>query len=400
MNASMTMLLKQLLESPRTSSRLLVYDPFREPDREDLVKEVIGLANADVEGPRNILFGVNAGAIEGNGIVGISPSAMADLKQAHRLLSALIEPVLHLAFIFDRINGKLVGALEIDGCDFGPFYVGQDFSKELSRGQCWVRDGRQLRTADRSDLVQNKRPEKIEEPAKPAEKPSIAVGFNDQPDCQLIELPVPDTSNPPFAEEKPDAKKPSKFKQAIKDTVSTVTTQILRLGHASKPALAAGSDQGGIELQTEVDENAGKLLTDAQNHYYFEEKAVQLNVMVCNTGTESIKDVRLELGFPRVPDFDVADRLYISPFDKRSPAEIKNLGYPVVKHRDNAIFARRSFSLLAPDRPEQAFRCPLRLAVGPGMQGRKLAILYKLRGPNKEKLGSGRLKIKFRRASS
>ncbi len=95
------MLLRQLLKSLKTSSKLLVYDPFRALDQEELVKEVIGLANADVDGPRNILFGVNAGAIEGGGIVGIAESAMADLKKSHRLLSALIEPVL-LSLVFIR----------------------------------------------------------------------------------------------------------------------------------------------------------------------------------------------------------------------------------------------------------------------------------------------------------
>ena len=109
------MLLKQLLESPKTSSKLVVFDPFRDLEQEEMVKEVIGLANADVDGPRNILFGINAGAAVGSGIVGIADSDMADLKKAHRLLSKLIEPVLHLAFIYDRINGKPVGTLEIDG---------------------------------------------------------------------------------------------------------------------------------------------------------------------------------------------------------------------------------------------------------------------------------------------
>ena len=110
-----TMLLKQMLTSPTTSSELLVYDPFRAFDRESLVQEVIGLANAEVEGPRNILFGVNPGGVNGAKIVGIPDSAIGDLKRAHRLISAMVEPLLDLAFIFDRVDGKLVGALEIDG---------------------------------------------------------------------------------------------------------------------------------------------------------------------------------------------------------------------------------------------------------------------------------------------
>jgi hypothetical protein len=47
----MKMLLKQLIESPMNSSKLLVCDPFRQLDPEELVTEVIGLANADVDAP-------------------------------------------------------------------------------------------------------------------------------------------------------------------------------------------------------------------------------------------------------------------------------------------------------------------------------------------------------------
>lgn len=42
------------------------------------------------------------------------------LTKAHRAVSALVKPIVHLAFIFDKIEGRLVGALEIDGCDDGP----------------------------------------------------------------------------------------------------------------------------------------------------------------------------------------------------------------------------------------------------------------------------------------
>ncbi len=389
------MFLKQLLESPKTSSKLLVYDPFRELDQEELVREVIGLANADVDGPRNILFGINAGAIEGGGIVGIAESAMADLKKAHRLLSALIEPVLHLAFIYDRINGKLVGTLEIDGCDDGPYVVGQDFSEKLSRGQSWIREGFELRAIDRTELAQISTPKLAKQPAKATEQPSITVGFNDDLDCKLLEMPVPDTSNPPFAQDKWKVEQPLDLKKAIKDTIGTVTSRILHLGRAPKHDPVVESDEYGTDTQTDLFRETGILFDNAENHYYFEEKALKLNLTVCNKGTEGIEAVSIEIGFPRLPDFDVADQLYISPFDKRSSYEVNNLGYPEVERRDGAILVRSSLGALAPDRPEPAFRCALRLAVGPRMTGRKVAIQYKLRGQSKQSLGKGRLKIKF-----
>ena len=377
------MLLKQLLQQPQTSSTLFVCDPFREPDHEELVKEVIGLANADVDGPRYILFGVNAGAMEGSGYVGIADSAMADLKKAHRLLSAMIEPVLHLAFIYDKINSKLVGALEIDGCDEGPYVVGQDFSEELSRGRCWIREGHELRAVHQSDLASKSTPE-ASGLHKLIEPPQLTVSFNDQADCKQIELTVPDTSDPPFGGEKQRVKKPTTLTQTIKNVVETVTVQILRLG---KTHNATASTDMFRETQT--------IFAGAADHYYFEEKALQLNLTVCNEGKESVEDVSIELGFPRIPDFEIADHLYLSPFDKRSSNEIKNLGYPDVDVLAKAILVRSSLDGLSPGCSVQAFRCPLRMAVGPNMQKKKIAINYTLRWQNKEVIGQGRLKILF-----
>ena len=203
------MLLQQLIQQPIASSKLVVCDPFRTPEPAELVKEVIGLANADVDGPRYILFGINPGAMEGSKIVGIKADAAAALKKAHRLISAQIEPVVSLAFIFDRINGKLAGALEIDGDDDGPFVPGEDVSAELSGDQTWVREGRELRVVNISDLDSGNAQESIgvideDAPAEPLEIPSIDVGFNEEPDCDCIELSIPDTSNPPFVNEKDD----------------------------------------------------------------------------------------------------------------------------------------------------------------------------------------------------
>jgi len=204
-----------------------------------------------------------------------------------------------------------------------------------------------------------------------------------------------DTSDPPFAKEKKDVKQALNLKKAIKDTVSTITTRILSLGRAPAQVAAVDPDERDMDSQTDVVRATVVLFGDAENHYYYEEKALELNLAVCNKGTESIDGVSIELGFPRLPDFDVADRLYVSPFDKRSSFELKNLGYPEVERFDDGILVRSTIGLLSPGSPTQAFRCPLRLAVGPGMQGRKLAILYALHGQNGLSLGKGRLKIKF-----
>ena len=388
------MLLKQLLESPKTSSKLLVCDPFREQDREELVKEVIGLANADVDGPRYILFGINAGAIAGSGIVGIAESAMADLKKAYRLLAALIEPVVHLAFIYDRINGKLVGTLEIDGCDDGPYVVGQDFSEKLSRGQSWIREGRQLRGADSIDL------EQIRARVGRKQTWAVKIGFDDQPDCELLELKIPNTSNPPSIRAKRQIKRTLNWQKTIKNTLGTINTRLSRLLHVRQHGIGVEFDSRGKSTLIDLHGKIGNEFTEADDYYFFEEKALKLNLTICNKDEDGLVDVNITLAFPRSQDFDVADRLYTGPGDKRSPLEAEMAGYPEVQRLKHGTLVRASLGYLAPNRPQQVFRCALRLAVGPTMRGKKVAIKYTLRAKNKQSLSKGRLKIKFGEVSA
>ena len=223
----------------------------------------------------------------------------------------------------------------------------------------------------------------------------MAVGFNDQPDCALVEMDIPDTSDPPFAEETKQVKEPSGLRKTLKEKIGTVTSRILRLGSVQKHDSAVDSDYSDSGQQNEEFDGSETVVVDANNHYFFEEKALQLNLCVCNKGSEGIEDVSIKLGFPRIEDFDVVDRLYISPFDKRSEHGVRNLGYPDVEHCDDAIMVRSSIGTLTPDSPKQAFKCALRLAVGPRMQGKKLAIIYRLRGVDNQSLAKGRLKIKF-----
>ena len=376
---------------------MLVCDPFRMTGREELVKEVIGLANARVTGPRHILFGVNPGAVDGNKIVGISEAGMSDLKKAHRHISELIEPVVSLAFMFDMIGGKLVGALEIDDCDAGPFAVGQDYSRELALGKAWIREGHDLREVDTSSLVEMDGPEEAEvaeepEVIEPEEIPVIDVGFNDDPDKSVIEFPIPDTSNPPFGNQMLDAVDDKNLKQTLRDAVSTATTRILSL---------AKKNQGDSDpnSSTDVVRAAEDICTDADNHYFYEERAIHLDLVACNKGDQAIGDVEIELGFPVIDGLEVVDRVHVNPFDQRAKAKLKKSDYPKVESRDQGIFVQSRIGKLDPNSPIPALRSALRLAVAPSMARRKIAVLYTLRR-NGQEIGDGRLKIQFGEVAS
>ena len=386
-----TMLLKQLLASPTTSSELLVFDPFQSFDRESLVREVIGLANASVDGPRNILFGVNPGGVNGQKIVGIPDTAIGDLKRAHRLISGLVEPLLDLAFIFDRIDGKLVGALEIDGCEFGPYFLAHDLSDELRRGACWQRDGRDLVEIDRRQLLNGhaQASVEVEDTALPDDV-RVSVGFNDDPDCEFVEITAPDASNPPFADEdsSSDTSMTRTITRTLKDTMR-LTTQMLNL---SKDDASANDESCDVD-------DAGKAIAEAaRKHYFFEECAAMVDLCIRNDCDTALKDVAVEIGMPRVPGLDVADRIHTNPFDKRAAGVSSQSSYPDVEHRDKAVFIRTTIGSIAANDTQALFGTPLRFSARNKALGKKVALSYKLRASDGRKLCEGRVKVRFSEA--
>ncbi len=386
-----TMLLKQMLASPTTSSELLVFDPFQAFDRESLVREVIGLANASVEGPRNILFGVNPGGVNGAKIVGIPDNAVGDLKRAHRLISGLVEPLLELAFVFDRIDGKLVGALEIGGCEFGPYFLAHDLSDELRRGACWQRDGRELVEIDRRALLigHTQVSEEVEPVALPDDV-EASIGFNDDPDCEFIEVSVPDASNPPFADENTSGETSTTrtISQTLKNTMR-LTTQMLNLAKEDESANDDACDE----------HDAGKEIAEAaRKHYFFEECAAKVDLCIRNDCDTELRDVAVEIGMPRLPGLDLADQIYTNPFDKRAANVGGKSSYPDVEHRSSAIFARTTIGSIAAKDTRSLFGTSLRFAVKPKALGKKVALRCVLRAADGSKLCEGRVKMRFNEA--
>ena len=388
-----TMLLKQMLASPTTSSELLVFDPFQAVDRESLVREVIGLANASVEGPRNILFGVNPGGVNGAKIVGIPDNAIGDLKRAHRLISNLVEPLLDLAFIFDQVDGKLVGALEIDGCEFGPYFLAHDLSDELRRGACWQRDGRELVEIDRRALLNGHAQASVDvEPVALPDNVEVSVGFNDDPDCEFIEVTAPDASNPPFADEdmSSDTSMTRTITRTLKDTMR-LTTQMLNLAKEDEPADDPVSEE----------QDAGREIAEAaRKHYFFEECAAKVDLCIRNDCDTELRDLVVEIGMPRLPGLDIADQIYTNPFDKRSDNTGGKSSYPDVERRGGAFFVRTTIGSLAAKETRSLFGTSLRFAVSPKALGKKVALRCVLRATDGDKLCEGRVKIRFNEASA
>lgn len=86
---------------------------YADDEHAELLRDLLGLANAPVTGPRFLFLGVHDASGERR-IVGLAPQTWSDLK--HRLESLLggsIEPPLKVAVRALQVDGALIGMLSL-----------------------------------------------------------------------------------------------------------------------------------------------------------------------------------------------------------------------------------------------------------------------------------------------
>ena len=248
---------------------------------------------------------------------------------------------------------------------------------------------RSLRLADTIEL------EQIRERVAARKTWDFDIGLGDRSDRDVLCVEVPDTSEPPSASFRQEVRETIDWKEKARDLIGAVNTQVLRLFHVRHHGVEAEFDPRGTGTLRGIYDQAGDECAEADAYYYFEEKALKLNLTICNREEDRLEDVHLSLAFPHLPGLEVVDRLHADPDGKRTALEVGFLEYPEVEHREDRTVVRGSLGALAPNRPQQAFDCDLRLAVGRTMRGRKVAIHYTLRAGNKLGASRGRLKIRF-----
>lgn len=384
------MLLEPLLDQPADSPHILFrLEPYGSPRREQLIRDIIGLANAAFDVPRYIVFGAD-GHTGSPGRRGLSEAELETVKADVREASRLIEPELQLAPVYSRIEGKFFAAVEIHACDNPPYVVKEDFSRRLRRGECWVRTGVHSRPVKRADL------DRMYAQKAAVSKPKVQVGLSGDPAREVLELDMPDTGSPPSLQAMEKLRQSIEAKQAARQ-LNRDDTDVARLVHtrlygADQPFVPRGMDTLVDGLSSVEDE-----YREADLYYFYEQQAIKLNLTVSNGCDHALEGAAIELSIPRTEDFDVAEHLVAGPAATASNLEKELAGYPQVHKKGNVITVRASLGDIPPGARLPVFECPLRLAVGPKMKGQKVAIRYALVAQGLGMPCRGRLKLKFRR---
>ena len=385
------MFLEQLLDqSPDSPGLIFRRRPYGAQSQENLIREIIAMANAELDTPRYIVFGAESGSGLVD-LIGLEEPDLDAIKQDSRTASRLIEPELQLAPIFAQVRGRQVAALEIDGCGDPPYVVRQDITERLRRGECWIRSSGQIRPAQRTDL------DEMYARKRASRQAPVRVGLGDDIDCEMLELSVPDTSNPPSKQALRKIEQAIAAKKAAQQMLGRDDTAMARLVHARLYGSDVPFTARGMETLVEGFNAVEAEHKPADLFYLFEQQAIKLNLIIQNIRRDTLSGTAIEINFPRAEGFDIADHLYTDPAASASKLELELLGYPKVTKTASAIRVRASLGDLAAGSRQATFESPLRLAVGPEMRGQKVALRYTVVAHGLSHPCRGRLKLKFRR---
>lgn len=112
---------------------------YRKEQYENLLKDILGMANANVSGSRYIIMGVKQKITGDCDIIGLSGEAV-DPSIFQQLVIENIEPTIQCELHYLTVQGKLLAILEFISPNQQPYMLKKQFGK-LHIGTCYIRKG-------------------------------------------------------------------------------------------------------------------------------------------------------------------------------------------------------------------------------------------------------------------
>ncbi len=360
-------------------------EQYRKGSHEALLKDVLAMANADVEGDRHVVIGVKHLPDGSREIIGIERSAFVDPATYQELVRANIEPSIDVDYLSVDLDGKVLAVLRISGCEDPPYLMKKDFGA-LKIGDGFIRKGSHQARLTRSDfdrMIASKTPLGPSEsdlvisldPTKHIDRLTIDP---------LIDVALPSaraaaTIRAILAEREEHRKNPGlrKFGPAV-------------LANITMPSIFGGQPyhlRSDNELREDL-ENIAEAYIEDDLYELYEEHAFKLNIYITNQGTAYVEDAEIELTLPELDGLLVADQIHRKPARGSFPSidSLDGLAmpytYPTVQSVGNSILISDQIGEIKHQRTTEAFADPVRVAFGPDTAGEALQITCRIHARN------------------
>ena len=355
----------------------------------DFLRDLMAIANADVEGSRYIIVGAaldSGGRKHFNGVDGEDftgkPSYLA-------LAREFIEPPVRLRYESVIVDDARVGVFEIGDCQDRPYMMRKDYSETLRRGDAYKRSGdravkmnrRQLQTLFERKFRESVSGDRIE------------VGFPGDIIHKDKRVPVSDLSELPSGVAATNIRQFMDVKSRMKSAGGN--TMVARLTHARLFGTDSPyEDRSPEELADEM-RQIQRQYREQDEHYLFEQNGQPLQLVIYNQGDEAVRDASLTLVLPNHGALYVATRLpgvlEDGRFVDRLPSEQSE--YPSVTLSDDSIRVTANLGDLPAGEIVEAFARPLIVCAGNELAGRRIGIRFSLHASNLRAPAGSKLRL-------
>jgi hypothetical protein len=357
-----------LLFEPANSALAFREHAYAPADVAQFLKDALGLANAEVEGPRFLYVGVADVPRSKRAFPGITAEAMSDMRRMlPAVLARSVEPPFKVAVRALKVNDATVALLCLSECDNAPYLLRKTVAG-LPAGIGWLRRGTELSQLTRSDLERLITQRLASTPATA----DVQIAFAGDPPRDDIELPVLDLAELPSVLAAGKLRRMLEAKTQAKDVLGRTETRFSRLLHAQIFGVDKGYESHSDESLRLMIEKSENEHAAADRHYELAVRAHKLELVARNRSSTMLENVMLRLELPNLPGIGVADRLYSASRPDATPAG----AYPLVTVGERVIEIEASIGSVAPGATVAAFREPPRLWIREPAAGKSIALHY------------------------
>ena len=361
---------------------------------EQLLRDVMGMANADVSGERHIVLGIEQKPGKPRVLVGMKKKDFLDPSVFCKLVSENIEPPLKVSYVAHEVDGRIFGMLIVPDAGHKPYMMKRDFSKSLRRGDAWIRRGSKLVRLDREGLESIYADRFQKEPMDG----HLEVSFSGTADGKMLELPVLPAADPPSKQAAKQIRACIKAKERADEILGHEDSKIQRLMHVNIFGTETPFESRDLTTLKRDLKTITITYRKADKFYFLEENAHKVNLSVMNLGEEYLEDVSVVLEIPVLQGVAVARKIYLSPEARQDPSATAACGNqensPTVERLEDRIRITDNIGAIPPRIPTELLKAPLRIAVSTPAIAQVVPVYYAVLGRNLRQPVTGRLEFK------
>lgn len=308
-------------------------DEYKKENYSSLLKDIISMANANIEGNRFIIVGLKPNSKGNRGIKGISKD-LVDSATYQQLIFENIEPEISIEYYPFHYENLTFGVIRIYNCKNPPYLMKKDYGNEknkLNRGEGFIRKGThqtRLTRGDYNNFYETKSDSKY---------------FNDEIKFTLISdeginkisltnigfIKLPSQLNKEKIEailkrkRLEDENIPIKFSSTLPAIPNFTDLLLGRVSPYEK------RDIPTLELNLK---NINETYYDDDLYVLLEKESNKCNIRIHNKGNSYIEDASIKLIIPNYKGLIVVKEVYENP-EKKFPISMPNLNninYPNV----------------------------------------------------------------------